>query len=66
MTAAAGVPAGVAPARASAGCGPSRVRLPLWVEGARVEGARVGSVDAEVFGQIGLQRFIHKRLQLFL
>ena len=59
MTAAAGVPAWVAPARASAGCGPSRVRLPLWVEG-----ARVGSVDAEVFGQIRLQRLLDKRWQL--
>ncbi|MHA7599708.1 NUDIX hydrolase [Alicycliphilus sp. T452] len=52
-------PAWVAPARASAACGPARPRLPL-----RVGDVPVGSVDAEVFGQIGLQRLLDKRYQL--
>ena len=57
----AAAPAWVAPARANAARGPARPRAPLWVNQ-----ARVGSVDAEVFNQIGLERLLDERCQLSL
>lgn len=52
-------PAWVAAARARAACGPAAPRMPLLVGQ-----EPVGSVDADVLNQIGLQRLLDKRHKL--